>query len=355
MEHGEDGGGDIDLDAIGRQLGGQPAPAFHIGQDLADALVDRDIQRRQGLARDHAVVLQAVAPLGPLDRLGQGGVIDLVAGGRDAGILGREAGSQFEHARAHGAGGQGRAGRDRLPAALGRDLAIVLQPLPEAFVAGVGGRQAVQPGLQLVLLHRPDEIRAGIVGLRLQPPVVHEGGVGKPARMHVARIVERAGDQLGLAALADLGIGRGQERVQPRRQEAAGIEALAVGLGQGLLEQTDLLGVQCDGGGRSGTIGQHLAERRLAAGGDQQAGAHDRGAGCGCDDAQSCPQRHCPLARAWPRRWVPTADRRVNPTGPGAGPWSRLNPQSGNALRPDCAPSTTADWSPPLLYHGLRL
>ncbi len=128
--------------------------------------------------------------------------------------------------------------------------------------------------------------------------------------MHGPGVVQGALDQLGLAALANLGVGGGQERVQARRREGLRIETLAVGLGERLLQEFGLLRLQHHRHGgelRRGGARQHLAERRTAAGGGEQDPAHGQRAGCCGPDAKSGAQRHYPLAHLRSHRIIPVA------------------------------------------------
>ncbi len=234
---------------------------------------------------------------------------------------------------------------------MGRDLAVDLQPLAQALVAGVGRRQALQPCLQLVLLHRAREVGSRIIGLGLEAPVVDERGGRQAAGVHRAGVLERAGDQLRLTALAHLRIVGREQGVQACRRIGLWLQSLSIGVGQGLLEEGGLLGAQGDRRGGA-PAGQHLALRRLARGGHHQSAAHRRRAGCSRHNAQTGLQRHDPLARACaPER--SGLHLRVHSTGPAPAAWSRPNPQGANAFKLHCDPSEPL--RAPLLYHGLRL
>ena len=204
--------------------------------------------------------LEAIALLGADDRLRQAGVED---GGRRrrrrsdprppaARAAPRRAGSVTPSLSS------GPAASGCQPPRCG-DAAIDGQPAPQRVVAGIGRRQAVEPGAQAVLLHRLGEVRARIVGRRAQAPVVQEGVRAKPARVHGLGIAQRSADQQSLASAARVGVARLQA-VETVRGEGVVLEAVGLGLGQGPLQKRDLVGPQGNlrqGGGRRRRLPLH--------------------------------------------------------------------------------------------------
>jgi hypothetical protein len=99
VEHAQHRGGDVDLDAVGRQHLRQPAPALHIGQDLVDPPFDGHVERPQSRRTQAAVGIEAEALLGAHQGLLQGLVEHRRAVDRDRGVLDRQARLQRGDAR----------------------------------------------------------------------------------------------------------------------------------------------------------------------------------------------------------------------------------------------------------------
>ena len=258
LVEGQDGGGDVHLHPIDWQAGGQPAPALHIGGDLQDALGHRRIERGQGGFAHLAVRHQAMAGLEGLQGLDGGGIVEIRVSGRrrrrrdafrrQARAQGRRAG--IRRSRLHGlAAGQA------LPAALGRDGAVVGQGLHQLLVAGVGWRQGRQPLGELVLGRSGLEIGRGIVGGGTQAPFVIEIRSVQAAAAHRRGVMQDHRFQKGFALLAHRRIGRLQQGVEARRGEGLVGEALGGRLIESLAQQGDLFRLQDggpSGGGRRG-------------------------------------------------------------------------------------------------------
>ncbi len=170
VEDGEHRRGDIHLDAVGRQGRWQPAPALHIGDDLADPFVHRHVEGGQRRFTDGAGGLQAKPLLRAGDAVRERLIIDRRASRRDGRVLRRQPGAQRGDARPGRAELQVLAGRDLAPATVCGDAAIGGQAAAQLVIAGVGRRQAIQPGAELVLGHGLDEAwRARVEGVGPQP------------------------------------------------------------------------------------------------------------------------------------------------------------------------------------------
>ncbi len=258
-EHGQHGGGDVHLDAVLRQRRGQPAPALHVGEDLVEATLDRDVELGAQAGGEDTGRLLAEAALGPLNGLGQLLIIDRnrrAADGRAGGnhghrqrgglvFLGQAGPQQFDHG-ADGARLEVHLGQ-RGEAAGRLDLAVLDKALLQRLVAGVGRRKAVQPGLHAVVGDGAREARRGIEGRGAQTPVTAEGGFGQPAGPHGLGVAQGGGDEGGV--------------VGPARREGAGREAMQMGVVQGAAHLGRLISAGIDRAGR-GRAAQRLSRRR---------------------------------------------------------------------------------------------
>src|SRR5581483_11286680 len=112
----------VDLDVALAEVLGQPARPLERDLELADAFVDRDVERGPGPLADDAVRTQAVARLEALDRLHELRVVDVRLLRPRGDVAARhEAGAERTHGRVDRAGRQLPEDARRGPAALRRD------------------------------------------------------------------------------------------------------------------------------------------------------------------------------------------------------------------------------------------
>lgn len=240
MEHRQDGGRHVHLDALGRQGLRQPAPALHIGDDLVDPPLDGNVQRRQGGPVDDPVRIETKPLLRPLHGLGQGRVEHRCGVHRHRGVLGRQPGLKGHDARAGHPLLQLRTGGDGQPAAFGRDVAIGGQARPQGLVSRVRRRQGLQPFGQTALLHGRHKLGRGIIGRRPQAPFGLEGADRQPSRPHGAGIGQGEADQLRLSGGARGRIPGHVELDRPIRREGGHREAVRIGIAQHGAQHLDL-------------------------------------------------------------------------------------------------------------------
>ena len=193
VEHGQHGRGDVHLDTLGLQLLRQPAPAFHVRHDLADALRHRHVQHGDGLAADGADRVQAIATLRAPHRRQQI-LVEPVARGADRRVFHRQPLAQRQHLRSACAkvdGGR----RERRPAPRRRHGTIAGEPLHQRVIARIGRRQRGDPGRQPIAPHRLRKAGRGVVRLRTNSPVLGEVGRIQPPDMHRMGIIQRDSGQ----------------------------------------------------------------------------------------------------------------------------------------------------------------
>ena len=237
-------GSGVDFDAGRRRIARQPAPALEIGADLADADLDRDIQRRPGLGTDLADRIQLMVGLEADDRLGQGRIVHAVRRRLSRGrVLHRQPVTQVLHLGAAVARAQPSVRQHLRPATVRGDGAIGGQSLDQGLIAGGRRRQRGQPVRDATGALGGAQIEAGVVAGGTDAPFLGELIGGQAEAVLGAGVFQDRGPQL----LLTLGLGR---PVRGGRQtgdgvdvaERAGREALAGRLDQDLQHCLGLAG-----------------------------------------------------------------------------------------------------------------